>query len=83
MLITAELLSYARAVCTSDDIFDGYYDMPEATLTDNGLVGKLMQVFNMVETGISLMKFLNTYGDVPGTAYALSGSSWINAKIFG
>ena len=132
VLRTAEPLSYARAVCTSDDILDAYYDMLEATLTDNGLIGKPMQVFNMDETGMPLdptpasviapvgsrhvscmrsgdktnitvvaccnasgsvipplvifdRKFLKpeyTYGEVPGTAYALSGSGWITAKIF-
>ena len=54
MLRTAEPLSYARAVCTSEDILDAYYDMLEATLTDNGLVGKPMQVFNMDEIGMPL-----------------------------
>ena len=47
------------------------------------LIMALLESLCKFETGISLMKFLNTYGDVPGTAYALSGSSWINAKIFG
>ena len=106
--------------------------MLEATLTDNGLVGKPMQVFNMDETGMPLdpnpasviapvesrhvscmrsgdktnitvvachndsgsvipplvvfdRKFLEpeyTYGEVPGTAYVLSGSGWIAVKIF-
>ena len=54
VLRIAESLSYARAVCSSDDILDAYYDMLEATLTDNGLVGKPMQVFNMDETGMPL-----------------------------
>ena len=27
-------------------------------------------------------KFQYTYGEVPGTAYVLSGSGWITAKIF-
>ena len=52
VLRTAEPLSYARAVCSSDGILDAYYDMLEATLTDNGLVGKPGQIFNMDETGM-------------------------------
>ena len=132
VLRTAEPLSYVRAVCTSDEILDTYFDMLEATLTDNGLVGKPVQIFNMDETGMPLdpnpssviapvgykhvscmrsgdktqitvvaccnasgsvilplvvfdRKFLKpeyTHGEVLGTAYALSDSGWINAKIF-
>ena len=132
VLRTAEPLSYVRAVCTSDEILDTYFDMLKATLTDNGLLGKPVQIFNMGETGMSLdpnpssviapvrykhvscmrngdktqitvvaccnasgsvipplvvfdRKFLKpeyTHGEVPGTAYALSDSGWINAKIF-
>ena len=119
-------------MCTSDEILDTYFDMLEATLTDNGLIGKPVQIFNMDETGMPLdpnpssviapvgykhvscmrsgdktqitvvaccnasgsvipplvvfdRKFLKpeyTLGEVPGTAYALSDSGWINAKIF-
>ena len=54
VLRTAEPLSYVRAVCTSDEILDTYFDMLEATLTDNGLVGKPVQIFNMDETGMLL-----------------------------
>ena len=132
VLRTAEPLSYVRAVCTSDDILDAYYDMLEATLTDNDLVGKPVQIFNMDEAGMPLdpnptsvigpvgskhvscmrsgdktsitvvaccnasggvipplvifnRKFLKpeyTYGEVPGTAYALSENGWITGKIF-
>ena len=132
VLCTAEPLSYTQAVCASDDILDAYFDMLEATLNDNELIGKPTQVFNMDETGMPLdpspssviapvgskhvscmrsgdktyitvvaccsaagsvmpplvifdRKFLKpeyTYGEVPGTAYALSENGWISAKIF-
>ena len=54
VLRTAESLSYVRAVCTSDEILDTYFDMLEATFTDNGLIGKPVQIFNMDETGMPL-----------------------------
>ena len=47
-------LMHELYVCTPGDILDVYYDMLEATLTDNGIVGKPMQVFNMDETGMPL-----------------------------
>ena len=132
VLRTAEPLSYIRAMCTSEEILDTYFDMLEATLTDNSLLGKPAQIFNIDETGMPLdpkpssviapvgykhvscmrsgdktqitvvaccsasgsvipplvvfdRKFLKpeyTHGEVPGTAYALSDSGWITAKIF-
>ena len=44
VLRTAEPVSYARAVCTSDEIIDSYFS----------LVGKPSQIFNTDETGMPL-----------------------------
>ena len=54
VLRTAEPLSYIRAMCTSEEILDTYFDMLEATLTDNSLLGKPAQIFNIDETGMPL-----------------------------
>ena len=54
MLRTADPLSYIRAMCTSEEILDTYFDMLEANLTDNSLLGKPAQIFNIDETGMPL-----------------------------
>ena len=54
MLRTAEPLFYIRAMCISEEILDTYFDMLEATFTDNSLLGKPAQIFNIDETGIPL-----------------------------
>ena len=41
VLRTAEPLSYVRAVCTSDEILDTYFDMLEATLPIMALLENL------------------------------------------
>lgn len=53
-LCTAEKLSYSRAVSCSPDILDHYYDLLEQTLSDNDLLDKPYQIFNLDETGIPL-----------------------------
>ena len=51
---SAERLSYARAVSSSPEIVDHYYDVLEQTLVDNELQSSPSQVFNMDETGMPL-----------------------------
>ena len=46
-LRAAEPVSYARAVCSSPAIIQQYYDVLEATLLDNDLMGKPCQIYNL------------------------------------
>ena len=50
----AEHVSYARAVSSSPEIIDHYYNVLEQTLVDNELQSSPSQVFNMDETGMPL-----------------------------
>ena len=52
-LRTAEVVSYARAVCTSE-IIQQYYDVLETTLLENDLMNKACQIYNLDETGMCL-----------------------------
>ena len=54
MLRTAELVSYARAVCTSPEIIQQYYDVLETTLLENDLMNKACQIYNLHETRMCL-----------------------------
>lgn len=50
----AETLSYTRAVTTNQETLDQYFDILEATLSDNGLLDKPSQIFNCNESGFPL-----------------------------
>lgn len=54
VLRTSEPLSYIRAVSSSPDIINHYFDLLESTIVDNNLLGKASQIFNMDETGMPL-----------------------------
>ena len=53
-LRTASPLSYARVVGSDPNIIGRYFDLLERTLTDNSLVEKPSQIFNLDETGMPL-----------------------------
>ena len=54
VLRTSEPLSYIRAVSSSPEIINHYFDLLENTIADNSLLGKPSQIFNMDETGMPL-----------------------------
>ena len=54
VLRTSEPLSYIRAISSSPDIINHYFDLLESTIVDNNLLGKPSQIFNMDETGMPL-----------------------------
>ena len=54
ILRTSESLSYIRAVSSSPEIINHYFDLLESTIVDNCLLGKPSQIFNMDETGMPL-----------------------------
>lgn len=47
-------LSEARAVATDPEMLDSYFDLLETTLTENDLLDKPCQIFNVDETGLPL-----------------------------
>ena len=53
-LRTAEPVSYARAISSSSEVISNYYDLLEKTLSDNDLMDKPCQIYNMDETGMPL-----------------------------
>ena len=53
-LRTAAQLSYARVVGSNPTIIMKYFDLLEQTLTDNELLDKSSQIFNLDETGMPL-----------------------------
>ena len=53
-LRTASPLSYARVVGSEPTILANYFDLLERTLTDNDLLDKPSQIFNLDETGMPL-----------------------------
>ena len=59
-LRTAEPLPYARAVSSSPAIISHYYDLLEKTLSDNDLMDKPCQIYNMDETGMLPLKEQST-----------------------
>ena len=54
VLRTSEPLSYIRAVSSSPEIINHYFDLLESTIVDNCLLGKPSQIFSMDETGMPL-----------------------------
>ena len=54
LLRIASPLSYARVVGSDPNIIGRYFDLLERTLTDNSLVEKPSQIFNLDETGMPL-----------------------------
>ena len=54
VLRTSEPLSYVRAVSSSPEIINHYFNLLESTVIDNNLLGKPSQIFNMDETGMPL-----------------------------
>ena len=50
----SEPLAQVRAVSTSPEVLERYYDMLEATLVSNDLLDKPCQIFNCDETGMPL-----------------------------
>lgn len=53
-LWTAMPLSYARAMATDEHVINQYFDILEATLTDNGILDHPHCIFNCDETGMPL-----------------------------
>lgn len=53
-LRTAAPVSYARLVGSDPDVLRNYYDLLECTLSENGLLHKPAQIFNLDETGMPL-----------------------------
>ena len=51
---TSEPFSYIRAISSSPDIINHYFDLLESTIVDNNLLGKPSQLFNMDETRMPL-----------------------------
>ena len=49
-----EQLSHVRAVCTSPEALDHYFDILEETLDQNDLSSKPCQIYNCDETGMPL-----------------------------
>ena len=50
----AETLAYTRAVAANEETLNQYFDLLEATLTDNQLLDKPSQIFNCDESGFPL-----------------------------
>ena len=46
-LRTSETLSYVRAVSSSPEIINHYFNLLESTVIDNNLLGEPSQIFNM------------------------------------
>ena len=53
-LRTASPLSYARVMGSDPTVISKYYDLLERTLSDNNLLDKPSQIFNLDETGMPL-----------------------------
>ena len=53
-LRTAEKLSYTRAVSSSPEIINSYFDLLEETIEKNNLMDSPSQIFNLDETGMPL-----------------------------
>ena len=47
-------LSYGRAIATSPDVLNRYFDMLEETLETNGILDDPSRIFNCDETGLPL-----------------------------
>ena len=55
-LQAGETLAYVRAVCTSRDILNRYFDLLEDVLTKNALKDKPGREFNLDKSGIPLQR---------------------------
>ena len=53
-LRTAAPVSYARLVASDPEIINNYYNLLELTLSENDLLDKPAQIFNIDETGMPL-----------------------------
>ena len=80
-LRTAEPLFYARAVASNPEVLDNYYNLLEQTLTDNGLLDKPCQIFNIDETGMPLDPSPTKVVVVKGTKHPTSVTTGNKAHI--
>jgi len=80
-LRTAEPLSYARGVASNPEVFDHYYNLLEQTLTDNGLLDKPCQVFNIDETSMPLDPSPTKVVVVKGSKHPTSVTTGNKAQI--
>ena len=71
-LRSAEPVSYARAICSSPAIIQQYYDVLEKTLSDNDLMGRACQIYNLDETGMCLDPNPPKVVTLKGTKHATS-----------
>lgn len=71
-----EKLAYARAIAVNQEIIDHYYDLLEATLSQNRILNKPMQIFNCDESGFPLEH-------KPEKVIALKGMRQINTHTSG
>ena len=55
-LRTAAPVSYARLVASEPKIINNYYNLLELTLSENDLLDKPAQIFNIDETGMPLLR---------------------------
>ena len=80
-LRTAEPLPYARAVSSSPEIISHYYDLLEKTLSDNDLMDKPCQIYNMDETGMPLDPTPTKVVTVKGTKHPTCITTGNKAQI--
>ena len=75
-LRSPETLSYARAVASSRDIVDDYFDLLQETMIQNGLSNKPALIFNCDESGFPLSP------NAVGKLIALRGQKhfWVNSS---
>ena len=53
-LCISEPFFYIRAISSSPDIINNYFDLLKGTIVDNNLLGKPSHIFNVDETGMPL-----------------------------
>lgn len=70
-----ETLSYARAIASSREVIDDYFDLLEETLAQNDLPNKPSQIFNCDESGFPLLP------EAVGKLIAVKGQKhfWVNS----
>ena len=71
-----ETLSYARAIASSREVVDDYFDLLEETLARNDLTNKPAEIFNCDETGFPLCP------EAVGKLIAVKGQKhfWVNSS---
>ena len=80
-LRSPEPLSHARAICSSSDVINKYFDLLEETLEQNDLTRKPCQIFNCDESGFPLDPSSPRVVVAKGEKHPYSVSSGVKTQI--